>query len=186
MVAGGLREKTCGLINLFLGDIAQLCGPFRAVIFQKGPVGIEVGGFAVRPHEVDVTLPEAGIIQFLVDDDPRHAVHQSKVGTGPEGDVHVRDARGIGAARIRHDDLDSGSGLPAPRDTPEKHGMRFGCIGADDEETGSRVNIGIGSHGVRPCRRTWYIRPTAEAMHRRGLPSTLLVPKPPLKILLAR
>ena len=143
---GGFREQAPGFPYLLLGDVAELGYLVRRIVLKERPVVVKGGILAVIGLEYCVLVVETRIVQLFVQNDPRHAIHEGEVGPRTEGYVQVGDARRVGPARVGHDDLHAGFVLLAAGDTAEEDGVRFRSVGADDEEGGGPVDVGIGAH----------------------------------------
>ena len=147
---GGRRlgKCACGGVYLLHGNAADFSHLFRPVVFQKSLVALKIRRLALRIHKIYVPLPKTRVVQLFINDDPCHAVHEGQVGAGAKGHVHVGDARGVGAARVGHNDFHAGFHLLPACDAPEQHRVRLGGVGADNEKTGGLVYVGIGAHGL--------------------------------------
>ena len=102
----------------------------------------------VVAHQIAQRFPAFGVRgdgvavdQFLPQHHVQHGVIQRNVGAGQYGQMQVGLVGGVGAARVDHDQLEVGIGLPRRLDAAEQDRVRVRRVGAGDENRPGMVDV---------------------------------------------
>ena len=108
----------------------------------RHPIGRVVAhGIAQRCETVGVAINECGGCPAFPQHGVQHAVEERHVGAGLDRQVQVGGRRGIGAARVAHDDLQVRVRRPGVFYAPEQHGMGERRVRARDEDALGMVDV---------------------------------------------
>ena len=142
---GGRRGKPLGRgEQVFFAQTANLGHFVGCVVAHQGFQGVKALGVGGHVSRVQPAFPQHGVQQ---------AVEQCHVSAGLQGQIQVRQAGGVGAARVRHDDLHARVGGLGVFNAPEQNRVRPGRVGADDEQRVRVVHVVIAGRGRVSAQR---------------------------------
>ena len=125
-------EPARGLHDVACRHAADRRDLFRRVVAHHVAQGLPAFGVRGDGGAVDQLLPQH---------DVEHRVEQRDIGAGQNGEMQVGINRGIGAARVDHDQFHAGVGLARRLDAAEQDGVRVGRVGTGDEDRAGLVDV---------------------------------------------